>query len=279
MSWPSTWSACSSPAKGPRHDHPAGRDRRHPDRGCRLAVRPIEDAVAAIAAGEIVVVVDDEDRENEGDLIMAAERVSAEKVAFFVRHTSGVICTPARWAAPRRAGPPADGRGEHRVACAPRSRISVDYVHGTTTGISAADRAATIRALADPDTQPSDLARPGHVFPLRYRAGRGAEAGRPHRGRRRPGPPGRAHPAGVLCEVVNDDGDHGPAAASWWRSPPSTGCCSSPSPTWFATGARPSASSTPSPAPASRPASATSRPRLRARTRRHRAPRPGEGRW
>ena len=159
----------------------------------------IPEAVAAIGRGEIVVVVDDEDRENEGDLIMAAEAATPEKIAFFVRHTSGVICAPLTGERLDELDIPLWSSTTPRPS-APRSPTRVDYRHGTTTGISAADRAATIQALIDPATRPGDLARPGHIFPLRYARGRRAQAGRPHRGRRRPGPHGRPVP-GRACSA------------------------------------------------------------------------------
>src|SRR5690554_6663632 len=130
------------------------------------AFASIEDAVAAISRGEIVVVVDDEDRENEGDLIMAAEFATPEAITFFVRHTSGVICTPLTGDRLDELDIPLmvrDNTESHRTAFT----YSVDYRHGTSTGISAADRSATIRSLIDPATRPGDLARPGHIFPLR----------------------------------------------------------------------------------------------------------------
>ena len=164
---------------------------------------PIDKAIAAIARGEIVVVVDDEDRENEGDLIMAAEAATPEKIAFFLQHTSGVICAPME-------GPRLDelelplmvnaNTESHRTAFT----VSVDYRHGTTTGISAFDRAATIQALIDPATRPGDLARPGHIFPLRYAAGGVLKrAGHTEAAidlARLAG----MYPAGVLCEVVDE---------------------------------------------------------------------------
>ncbi|HEV7886239.1 MAG TPA: bifunctional 3,4-dihydroxy-2-butanone-4-phosphate synthase/GTP cyclohydrolase II [Acidimicrobiales bacterium] len=163
---------------------------------------PIEKAVAAIARGEIVVVVDDEDRENEGDLIMAAESATPEKIAFFLQHTSGLICTPMT---PERLDEldlplmVTTNTESHRTAFT----VSVDYRHGTSTGISAFDRAATIQALIDPATRPDDLARPGHIFPLRYahggvlkRAGHTEAAVDLAR-------MAGLYPAGVLCEVVD----------------------------------------------------------------------------
>ncbi len=165
----------------------------------------IDAAVAAIAAGGFVVVVDDTDRENEGDLIIAADAITTEQMAFLVRHSSGVVCVallPERLDALRLPLMVAENSESHGTAFT----VSVDYRHGTSTGISAADRAATLRALADPCIGPDDFARPGHVFPLRYRAG-GVLRRRGHTeaaldlavlaGRT---------PAGVLCEIVDDDG-------------------------------------------------------------------------
>ena len=132
----------------------------------------IEVVLAEIRAGRPVIVTDDANRENEGDLILAAEKATAETIAFLVKHTSGVICAPLE-------GPELD-RLELPLmtpleANAERMRtaytISVDAAEGVSTGISAADRARTIRLLADPATTPRDLVRPGHVFPLRYREG------------------------------------------------------------------------------------------------------------
>jgi len=165
----------------------------------------IEDALAAIAQGSLVVVVDDEDRENEGDLIMAAEHATPERLAFMVRHGSGVICV----------GLPGDrldalnlplmvSRNTESMSTA--YTVTVDYRHGTTTGISASDRAATLCALVDPKAQPADFNRPGHVFPLRAVPG-GVLA--------RPGHTEAAvdltrlaglRPGGALVEIVNDDG-------------------------------------------------------------------------
>ncbi|MEH0938408.1 bifunctional 3,4-dihydroxy-2-butanone-4-phosphate synthase/GTP cyclohydrolase II [Micromonospora psammae] len=165
----------------------------------------IEDAVADIAAGRPVVVVDDEDRENEGDLIFAAELATPELVAFMVRYTSGYICAPLTESECDRLDlPPMHHTNQDRRGTA--YAVTVDAREGISTGISAADRAHTIRLLADPSTGPTDLARPGHVVPLRARAGGVL---------RRPGHTEAAidltrmaglRPAGVLCEMVNDDG-------------------------------------------------------------------------
>ena len=166
---------------------------------------PIEDAIAAIGRGEVVVVIDDEDRENEGDLIMAAEFATPEKIGFFVRHTSGLICAPITTERCEELDLPLmvhDNTESHRTAFT----VSVDFRHGTSTGISAADRAATIQALIDPETQPKDLARPGHIFPLQYREGGVLKrAGHTEAAvdlARMAG----LYPAGVLCEIVNEDG-------------------------------------------------------------------------
>lgn len=169
------------------------------------AFATIPEAVAAISRGEIVVVVDDEDRENEGDLIMAAEAATAETIAFFVRHTSGVICTPLTGERLDELDIPLMVR-DNTEAQRTAFTYTVDYRHGTSTGISAADRARTIQALIDPATRPGDLARPGHIFPLRYSTGGVLKrAGHTEAAvdlSRMAG----MYPAGVLCEIVNDDG-------------------------------------------------------------------------
>jgi 3,4-dihydroxy 2-butanone 4-phosphate synthase/GTP cyclohydrolase II len=166
---------------------------------------PIEDAIRDIAAGKFVVVVDDEERENEGDLIMAAEKATAEHVAFMVRHTSGIICMPMmanRLDALRLPQMVPENTESQRTAFT----ISVDFRHGTTTGISAADRAMTIRALADESSTAGDFARPGHIFPLRY-----CEGGVLRRAGHTEATVDLARlaglrPAGILCELVNDNG-------------------------------------------------------------------------
>ena len=169
----------------------------------------IDDAIAAIARGEIVVVADDEDRENEGDLIMAADAATEETIAFFVRHTSGVICvglTDERCDELRLPlMVPVAGNSEVQGTA---FTVTVDARVGTSTGISASDRAITLRALADPDVGPAEFNRPGHIFPLRARPGGVLKASRSQ-----PRPPstslglaGRS-PAGVLCEVVLDSGE------------------------------------------------------------------------
>ncbi|HEV8651555.1 MAG TPA: bifunctional 3,4-dihydroxy-2-butanone-4-phosphate synthase/GTP cyclohydrolase II [Actinomycetes bacterium] len=165
----------------------------------------VPEAVAAIAAGEMVVVVDDADRENEGDLILAAEAVTPEKIAFIVRHTSGVVVMPMLGERLDELDLPlmvAVNTEAHRT----QFTVSVDARAGVTTGISAADRATTIAALIDPATRPADLARPGHIFPLRYREGGVLKrAGHTEAGVDLARMAGR-YPAAVLCEIVNEDG-------------------------------------------------------------------------
>lgn len=165
----------------------------------------IEEAIAAVRRGEFIIVVDDADREDEGDLIIAAEKVTPEKLAFMVRYTSGLVCVPVvgdRLDALELPLMVSDNTDSHHTAFT----VSVDYGPGTTTGISAADRSATIHALIDDATGPEDLARPGHIFPLRYRDG-GVLV--------RPGHTEASvdfarlaglYPAAALCEVVNEDG-------------------------------------------------------------------------
>ena len=166
---------------------------------------PIDEVIAAIARGEMVVLVDDEDRENEGDLIMAAEHVTPEKLAFIIRHTSGVVVAPltGERCDDLRLQLMVDHNTEsHRTAFT----VSVDLLEGTSTGISAADRALTIRALADRNVGYQAFARPGHVFPLRAREGGVLKrAGHTEAAvdlARMAG----CEPAGVICEIQNDDG-------------------------------------------------------------------------
>ncbi|MGI9080499.1 MAG: bifunctional 3,4-dihydroxy-2-butanone-4-phosphate synthase/GTP cyclohydrolase II [Acidimicrobiales bacterium] len=164
----------------------------------------IPDAVAAFARGEIVVVVDDANRENEGDLIMAAEFATPDKIAFFLNHTSGVICAPLtgeRLDALELPPMVVENTESNRTAFT----ISVDARVGTSTGISAADRAATITTLIDPETRPADLVRPGHMYPLRYREGGVLKrAGHTEAAVDLARLAGLS-PAGVLCEVVTED--------------------------------------------------------------------------
>ncbi|MEX2323187.1 MAG: bifunctional 3,4-dihydroxy-2-butanone-4-phosphate synthase/GTP cyclohydrolase II [Acidimicrobiia bacterium] len=165
----------------------------------------VEQAIEAFRRGEFVVVVDDADRENEGDLILPAEAARPERIAFMVRHTSGLICVPMlgeRLDELRLPLMVTENTDSHRTAFT----VSVDVADGTTTGISAGDRAATIQALIDPTTAPSDLARPGHIFPLRYQEGGVLRrAGHTEASVDLARLAGR-YPAGVLCEIVSQDG-------------------------------------------------------------------------
>ena len=138
----------------------------------------IHAALGAVAAGELVVVLDDEDRENEGDLIAAADKITPAAMAFIVNHTSGVVCVGMEGAdLDRLRIPLMVSSTENEEAMCTAFTVTVDLRHGTSTGISAADRAATLRALADPDVRPEDFKRPGHIFPLRARAVRGRGGG------------------------------------------------------------------------------------------------------
>ena len=169
-----------------------------------MTLSTIEEAVAALRNGGMVVVVDDEDRENEGDLIMAAEDVTAESMAFFLEHTSGVFCVPLESSRADELDLPlmvVANTEAQRTAFT----VTVDCRHGTTTGISASDRAATVRALIDPATRPTDLNRPGHIFPLRYRAGGVLKrAGHTEATVDLCRLAGK-YPSGVLCEIVTAD--------------------------------------------------------------------------
>ena len=163
----------------------------------------IEDAIDAIRRGEIVVVIDDEDRENEGDLIMAAEAATPEKIAFFLQHTSGLICAPITEERAHELELPLMV-AENTESMGTAFTVSVDLVQGTTTGISAHDRAATIQALIDPETRPADLRRPGHIFPLIAREGGVLKrAGHTEASVDLARMAGLA-PAAVLCEIVDE---------------------------------------------------------------------------
>jgi 3,4-dihydroxy 2-butanone 4-phosphate synthase / GTP cyclohydrolase II len=163
----------------------------------------IEDAIDAYARGEILVVVDDEDRENEGDLIMAAEFATPEKVAFFLHHTSGYLCAPitAERAAELDLPPMVVQNTESQRTA---FLITVDYRHGTSTGISAYDRCATVQALCDPATRPGDLARPGHVNPLMAREGGVLKRAGHTEATIDLCQLAGLYPAGLLCEIVDD---------------------------------------------------------------------------
>ncbi len=176
-------------------------------------------ALRAFETGEIVVVTDDDGRENEGDLIVAAVHCTPEKMAFIVRHTSGIVCTPMPKEEARRlnlTAMVADNDSAHTTAFT----VSVDYRHGTTTGISADDRTLTVRNLANPNAGAVDFVRPGHIFPLVARQG-GVLMRSGHTEAavdlcRLTNLP----PVGVICELVNDDGSvmRGPQVADFART-------------------------------------------------------------
>ncbi len=162
-------------------------------------------AIEVIGSGGLVIVTDDADREDEGDLIAAADAITVEQMAFMIRHTSGVVCVPmtgdrlAELDLPQMVTRNTDSR-------ATAFTVSVDATEGVTTGISAADRTATVRTLLDPRSRPSHLSRPGHIFPLRYEEGGVLRrAGHTEAAVDLAIAAGRA-PAGVIAELVNDDG-------------------------------------------------------------------------
>jgi 3,4-dihydroxy 2-butanone 4-phosphate synthase/GTP cyclohydrolase II len=165
----------------------------------------VHEAIDAFARGEIVVVVDDDDRENEGDLIIAAAHATSEKMAFIIRHTCGIVCAPVTAEIARRlhlAPMVADNDAIHGTAFT----VSVDFRHGTSTGISADDRTATVRNLANANAGRADFVRPGHIFPLIAREG-GVLMRSGHTEAavdlcRLAG----TEPVAAICELVNDDG-------------------------------------------------------------------------
>src|ERR1041384_6805763 len=165
----------------------------------------IESVVADIRRGKMVIVVDDADRENEGDLIMAAEFVTPAAVNFMARYGRGLICVPTTSERLQQLGIERMVR-QNRESFKTDFQISVDAARGITTGISAADRAETIRILADPTAVPEDLVQPGHVFPLRARSGGGLQRA----GHTEPAVDlanlAGCRPIGVICEIMNDDG-------------------------------------------------------------------------
>ncbi|TET26711.1 MAG: bifunctional 3,4-dihydroxy-2-butanone-4-phosphate synthase/GTP cyclohydrolase II [Dehalococcoidia bacterium] len=170
-----------------------------------MAIATIDEAIKDIKNGRFVIIVDDEDRENEGDLAMAAEKVTPAAINFIAKHARGLICLPV-------IGKRLDELGIPMMVSENTSKfttaftVSIEAKHKVSTGISAADRAETIRAVLDPSTKPEDLVRPGHMFPLRAREG-GVLVRSGHTEAivdlaRLAG----LYPAGVICEIMNDDG-------------------------------------------------------------------------
>ena len=172
-----------------------------------MAFDSVSETIEALRAGRIVVVVDDDDRENEGDLTIAADKVTPEAINFMATHGRGLICLAMTGERLDELRIPLivsedENTSRHGTAfCVP-----IDAKEGTTTGISAADRAATVRMAIDPTTRPKDLARPGHLYPLRAAPGGVLE----RRGQTEAAVDlarlAGLYPAGVICEVMNDDG-------------------------------------------------------------------------
>jgi 3,4-dihydroxy 2-butanone 4-phosphate synthase/GTP cyclohydrolase II len=170
-----------------------------------MVLSSIEEAIKDIQEGKFIIIVDDEDRENEGDLAIAAEKVTPEAINFMVKHARGLVCMPVK-------GERLDELDIPMMVSHNTSKfttaftVSIEAKHGITTGISAKDRAATIKAVIDPGTKPSDLARPGHIFPLRAREG-GVLVRAGHTEAivdlaKMAG----LYPAGVICEIMSEDG-------------------------------------------------------------------------
>ncbi|MCK8780649.1 3,4-dihydroxy-2-butanone-4-phosphate synthase [Rhizobium sp. NTR19] len=165
----------------------------------------VVDAIRAFEAGEIVVVTDDDDRENEGDLIVAAVHCTPDKMAFIVRHTSGIVCAPMPREEAKRLNlnaMVAENDSAHTTAFT----VTVDFKHGTTTGISAEDRTLTVRNLANPNVGPADFVRPGHIFPLIAREGGVLMRSGHTEAAVDLCKLANLPPIGVICELVNDDG-------------------------------------------------------------------------
>lgn len=171
-----------------------------------MQLASIEQGLKELRAGKLLIVVDDEDRENEGDLVMPAEFVTADSVNFMVTHARGQVCMPMTDERLKELDIPMLPSRNSDSSMPTAFTMPVDYAIDTTTGISAHDRASTIRALIDPASVPSDFIQPGHLFPLRYREG-GVLV--------RPGHTeaivdlcrlAGLYPAGVVCEIMKDDG-------------------------------------------------------------------------
>ncbi len=169
-----------------------------------MAFSKIEEALNDVKRGKFVIVVDDENRENEGDLVLAAEKVTADKVNYMITHAKGLVCMPIIRERLKQLGiPPMINHNEINRCM---FTMSVDYKHGTTTGISPADRAAAIKAIISEGSKPEDFAMPGHLFPLVYREG-GILFREGHTEAsvdlvRLAG----LYPAAVICEIINENG-------------------------------------------------------------------------
>jgi 3,4-dihydroxy 2-butanone 4-phosphate synthase/GTP cyclohydrolase II len=170
-----------------------------------MGLSSIAEAIEDIKAGRFVIIVDDEDRENEGDLALAAEKATTEAINFMAKHARGLICLPVIGERLDKLGIPMMV-DQNTCKFGTAFTVSIDAKYGTTTGISAADRAQTIRTVIDPATKPEDLVRPGHIFPLRAREGgvlvRAGQTEAIVDLARLAG----LYPAGVICEIMNEDG-------------------------------------------------------------------------
>ena len=171
-----------------------------------MPLASVEEAIEDIRLGKFLIVVDDVKRENEGDLVMAAEKVTDEAVNFMVKRAGGLLCMPVMGERLDELNMPLMVDGGNTARHGTAFTVSVDYQKGTTTGISAHDRAVTVRAIIDPDSRPEDFDRPGHLFPLRYHEG-GVLVRAGHTEAivdlaRMAG----LYPAGVVCEIMNPDG-------------------------------------------------------------------------
>ena len=171
----------------------------------KVRLDTIEDALQEIKNGNFVVVVDDEDRENEGDLVIAAEKITPEKVNFMLKHARGVLCAPITISRCEELNLPHQVTNNTSMLGTPFT-VTIDKLEGCTTGVSAADRAATILALADPASKPEDFGRPGHINPL-YAQDKGVLRRAGHTEAtidlaRLAG----LYPAGALMEIMSDDG-------------------------------------------------------------------------
>ncbi|MCB1233530.1 MAG: 3,4-dihydroxy-2-butanone-4-phosphate synthase, partial [Verrucomicrobiae bacterium] len=167
---------------------------------------PIEDLIADIAAGRMVILVDDADRENEGDLVAAAEKITAEGVNFMITHGRGLICAPIPPETATRLGlrPMVRRNTEHFGT---DFTVAVDAAGGISTGISASDRARTLRVLADPLSEPNDLVQPGHIFPIQAKPGGVLRRAGHTEGAVDLARMSGLEPAGVICEILDDNGE------------------------------------------------------------------------
>ena len=170
-----------------------------------MALITVEEAIQDLQDGKLVILVDDEDRENEGDLIIAAEKVTPEAINFMATYGRGLICMPVTGQRLGQLKLPMmveDNTSRHSTAFT----VSIDVTRGATTGISAFDRAATVKAVLDPNTEPEDLARPGHIFPLRYQEGGVLVRAGQTEGSVDLAKLAGLYPASVLCEIMGKDG-------------------------------------------------------------------------